>query len=103
MGLFEVYMAYSNIKYRKKYMKGNTIMSETKIMLGNEAIARGAFEAGVKVSYTSFYVFDLDMIRLHCFFMIRKSLFDSVSPCFDPRSTWMRRRFHEALASQSYR
>ena len=25
-------------------------MSETKIMLGNEAIARGAYEAGVKVS-----------------------------------------------------
>ena len=25
-------------------------MSEVKIMLGNEAIARGAFEAGVKVS-----------------------------------------------------
>ena len=25
-------------------------MSEKKIMLGNEAIARGAFEAGVKVS-----------------------------------------------------
>ena len=24
-------------------------MSETKIMLGNEAIARGAYEAGVKV------------------------------------------------------
>ena len=26
------------------------VMSEKKIMLGNEAIARGAFEAGVKVS-----------------------------------------------------
>ena len=33
-----------------RYRKDECEMAEKKIMLGNEAIARGAYEAGVKVS-----------------------------------------------------